>query len=45
MLVLVVTIFFESLRKIWGFWENGLQNVIETSPTGITSAPSLDIPD
>jgi carbon starvation protein len=45
MLVLVVIIFFESLRKMAGFWKNGLQSVIETSPTGITSAPSLDIPD
>ncbi len=55
MLVLVIIIFFEALRKMWGFWKNGLQNAIETprlegreacgSPTDTTSAPSLDVPD
>jgi hypothetical protein len=45
MLVLVVIIFFEAMRKIWGFWKNGLQNAIETSPTETASALPLDIPD
>ena len=45
MLVLVIIIFFETLRKIWGFWKNGLQNVTETSPTDTASALPLDIPD
>ena len=45
MLVLVVIIFFEAMRKIWGFWKNGLQNATETSPTETASALPLDIPD
>ena len=45
MLVLVVIIFFEAMRKIWGFWKNGLQNATETSPTDTAAGPSLDIPD
>lgn len=45
MLVLVVVIFFEAMRKIWGFWKNGLQNATETSPTNTAAGPSLDIPD
>lgn len=45
MLVLVVIIFFEALRKIWGFWKNGLQNATETSPTDTASALPFDIPD
>jgi carbon starvation protein len=45
MLVLVVIIFFEAMRKIWGFWKNGLQNATETSPTETAPALPLDIPD
>jgi carbon starvation protein len=45
MLVLVVVIFFEAMRKIWGFWQNGLQNATETSPTETPSGPSIDIQD
>jgi carbon starvation protein len=45
MLVLVVIIFFEAMRKIWGFWKNGLQNATETSPTDTAPALPLDIPD
>ena len=45
MLVLVIIILFETMRKIWGFWKNGLQNVTETSPTDTASALPLDIPD
>ncbi|HEY5504579.1 MAG TPA: carbon starvation protein A, partial [Sedimentisphaerales bacterium] len=44
MLVLVIIIFFETMRKIWGFWKNGLQNAIETSPTDTASTLPLDIP-
>jgi carbon starvation protein len=45
MLFLVIIIFFEALRKIWGFWKNGLQNAIETSPTETAAGPPLDIQD
>jgi carbon starvation protein len=45
MLVLVVIIFFEAMRKIWEFWKNGLQNAIETSPTEIPSGPPMDVQD
>jgi carbon starvation protein len=45
MLVLVAIIFFEAMRKIWGFWKNGLQNATETSPTDTMPALPLDIPD
>jgi carbon starvation protein len=45
MLVLVIIIFFEAMRKIWGFWKNGLQNAIETSPADTAAGPSLDIQD
>jgi carbon starvation protein len=45
MLVLVVIIFFEAMRKIWEFWKNGLQNATETSPAETASALPLDIPD
>jgi carbon starvation protein len=45
MLVLVVIIFFEAMRKIWWFYKTGLQNAIETSPTDTASALPLDIPD
>ena len=39
MLVLVVIIFFEAMRKIWWFYKTGLQNAIETSPTETASGP------
>ncbi len=45
MLVLVVIIFFEAMRKIWGFWKNGLQNAIETSPTDTPAGPPMDVQD
>jgi carbon starvation protein len=45
MLMLVVIIFFEAMRKIWWFHKTGLQNATETSPTDTASALPLDIPD
>jgi carbon starvation protein len=45
MLVLVVIIFFEAMRKIWWFYKTGLQNATETSPTDTPSALPMDIPD
>jgi carbon starvation protein len=45
MLVLVIIIFFESLRKIWWFYKTGLQNATETSPTEIPAGPPLDVQD
>ncbi|MBE3144731.1 MAG: hypothetical protein IMZ61_12550 [Planctomycetes bacterium] len=45
MLVLVVIIFFEAMRKIWWFHKTGLQNAIETSPTETASGPPLDVQD
>jgi carbon starvation protein len=43
MLVLVVIIFFESLRKMAGFWSKGLQNVPEEQPPPGKPAPGIDI--
>ncbi|MFZ0033847.1 MAG: carbon starvation protein A [Sedimentisphaerales bacterium] len=43
MLVLVVIIFFESLRKIAGFWSNGLQNAPAIEPSSGKPAPDMDI--
>jgi carbon starvation protein len=45
MLVLVVIIFFEAMRKIWGFWKTGLQNAIESSPTETPAPLPVDVPD
>ena len=45
MLVLVVIIFFEAMRKIWWFYKTGLQNAIESSPTDTVPALPLDVPD
>jgi carbon starvation protein len=47
MLVLVVIIFFESLRKMAGFLSRGLQNEHASKPNllGPASAPDTTIPD
>ncbi len=45
MLVLVIIIFFEALRKMWGFWKRGLENERESVPVDIMPSPSLDIQD
>ena len=45
MLVLVIIIFFESLRKIATFWLNGLQIEKETTSAGIAPELPFDIPD
>jgi carbon starvation protein len=45
MLVLVLIIFFESLRKIAGFWKNGLQNTTEPLPTVAPAPLPMDVPD
>ena len=45
MLVLVVIIFFEAMRKIWWFYKIGLQNAIETSPTEAPAGPPMDVQD
>jgi carbon starvation protein len=47
MLVLVVIIFFESLRKIWGFWKNGLQNIPVSESVGVEpeAGPGITISD
>ncbi len=41
MLALVVIIFFESLRKIVGFWSRGLQNIPASEP--VTMGPASDL--
>jgi hypothetical protein len=43
MLVLVIIIFFESLRKMWEFWKIGLQNIPETEPVDVGPASDLNI--
>jgi carbon starvation protein len=43
MLVLVVIIFFESLRKIAGFWSKGLKNIPEDQPPPGKPAPDIDV--
>lgn len=43
MLVLVVIIFFESLRKMAGFWSKGLQNILEDQPPLGKPDPGIDI--
>jgi carbon starvation protein len=43
MLVLVIIIFFESLRKMWEFWKKGLQNIPETEPVDVGPASDLNI--
>jgi carbon starvation protein len=45
MLVLVIIISFEAMRKIWWFYKTGLQNAIETSPTETPAGPPVDIQD
>jgi len=45
MLVLVIILFFEALRKIAGFWKRGLQNESESELVDTTPSLSLDIPD
>jgi carbon starvation protein len=43
MLVLVIIIFFESMRKIWGFFTMGLQNLPASEPAPLGPAPELPI--
>jgi carbon starvation protein len=43
MLVLVVIIFFESLRKMAGFWSKGLQNVPASRPPDVEPPSTFDI--
>ena len=45
MLVLVIIISFEAMRKIWWFYKTGLQNATEPSPTETPAGPPLDILD
>ena len=43
MLALVVIIFFESLRKMAGFWSKGLQNVPASRPPDVEPPSTFDV--